>query len=610
MSLQAGYRFSPPCPITNTLLNQLFANATLGRLSVGNFVEGIIDGPDDVPSFRSSKTAAFGDHDHSLHPIDGANINTASIPLSKLNQPVPATRGGMGFGAPAASGQVAVIFEGTGFVPVLVAPTITGLLTVDYNNLLLVTVEPAPAFIAEAPVPSIAGGTYNTPQSVTLSTTTPGASIAYTLDGSTPAVSGSVITNGLLYSGAVNVDPDGPTVELAALAFAAGWQNSTIVLTTYIFNTEAPIFNPAAGDYAPTQTIAISCTTPNATIVYTTDGSTPTRENGTVYSSPVELTDTITLSAFAYSDGYNDSTITTGDYTVDSYNQPGGPGQTATPTFSPDTNTYNSPQTVTISCATVGATIYFTTDGSTPTTNSAVYLSSQSIDPDVLVTGDNPGIVTVKALAVAAGHTNSHLARAIYTFQSVLPTVSVSGGTYTDVPPYPAFTLTVGCPDGYVIAFTTDGSTPNGVNDWSLNNGDNVPSYLFGDNGTTDLKMVALKLDPTQSFATYLQSAVLENVYVITYAPPDAPTVLSPTGSAPAQNFVYVNLTGPPNGHEAYRWTDDGSDPTSSHGNVYTGPAYHYGAQYESTYTFKAVAYNSGWGSGTSSVVAVVVTVS
>ena len=77
----------------------------------------------------------------------------------------------------------------------------------------------------------------------------------------------------------------------------------------------------------------------------------------------------------------------------------------ATPTFSPAAGTYSSAQDVTISCGTSGATIYYTTDGSTPTTSDAVYSTSINVSAST----------TIKAIAVKEGNNNSAVATAIYT---------------------------------------------------------------------------------------------------------------------------------------------------------------------------------------------------
>lgn len=84
------------------------------------------------------------------------------------------------------------------------------------------------------------------------------------------------------------------------------------------------------------------------------------------------------------------------------------PTTVATPTFSPAAGTYNSPQTVTISCATGGATIRYTTDSSTPNSSSAVYSGPITVS----------STTTIKAYATASGMTDSAIASATYTIIS------------------------------------------------------------------------------------------------------------------------------------------------------------------------------------------------
>ena len=77
----------------------------------------------------------------------------------------------------------------------------------------------------------------------------------------------------------------------------------------------------------------------------------------------------------------------------------------ATPTFSPDGGAYTSAQTVTISCATAGAAIRYTLDGSTPTANSTLYSSPITISQTT----------TVKAIGIKSGMLNSYVGTAEYT---------------------------------------------------------------------------------------------------------------------------------------------------------------------------------------------------
>ena len=80
--------------------------------------------------------------------------------------------------------------------------------------------------------------------------------------------------------------------------------------------------------------------------------------------------------------------------------------QAATPTFSVDEGTYYVGQSVELACTTEGATIYYTIDGSAPSTSSTKYTAAISLS--------ERAITTIKAIAVAEGFDNSEVAEAQY----------------------------------------------------------------------------------------------------------------------------------------------------------------------------------------------------
>ena len=97
----------------------------------------------------------------------------------------------------------------------------------------------------------------------------------------------------------------------------------------------------------------------------------------------------------------------------------------ATPSFSPAAGQYTSTQSITLSAATPGATIYYTTDGSAPTAASTKYSGA--------ITVSQPAVI--EAVAIAPGYINSGLARAQYVIAppSTGPTIPPNALTVAEV---------------------------------------------------------------------------------------------------------------------------------------------------------------------------------
>ncbi len=91
------------------------------------------------------------------------------------------------------------------------------------------------------------------------------------------------------------------------------------------------------------------------------------------------------------------------------------PIQVAAPTMSPNGGTFTAPVSVTLS-APVGASIYYTTNGSTPTTSSSLYTAPMTLS----------STTTLKAIAVKNGMLNSTVASASFTINLPPTTIVLS----------------------------------------------------------------------------------------------------------------------------------------------------------------------------------------
>ena len=162
-----------------------------------------------------------------------------------------------------------------------------------------------------APAFTPAGGTYTTQQTVTISSTTSGATIRYTLDGTDPTAMSTV------YTGPMTV---GVPMTIKARAFKADWTASGIAAATYAFNfgtVDVPTIVPPGGTYATTRTVTISTTTVGATLHYTTNGVDPTESDPTISSgSSLTIGQSLRLKVKGFLSGATPSAVRAADYWI------------------------------------------------------------------------------------------------------------------------------------------------------------------------------------------------------------------------------------------------------------------------------------------------------
>ncbi|GEM_PF-2434556 len=274
-------------------------------------------------------------------------------------------------------------------------------------------------------------GTYSSSQEINLSTLTSGADIYYTTDGITIPTSSStkfVPGNPIIINS---------TTTIKAIGIKNTYTNSNVSTFVYTLNVGqvAPVLmTPIGGIYSNTLSVELTCTTPGATIRYTTDGSTPTDTSTSGTSITVTPANHI-INAMAFKTGLTPSIITTEEYDF----------KAAKPIASLPGRTYTSEQTITLSSTTDGVTIHYTDNGSTPTEDSPIYMNPIPINFNT----------TIKAIAYKPGYADSSIMTEEYHLRTATPTANPGAGTY-DV----AQNVTLSSTNGDFIYFTKDGTTP------------------------------------------------------------------------------------------------------------------------------------------------------
>jgi hypothetical protein len=328
---------------------------------------------------------------------------------------------------------------------------------------------------ASAPTFSLTSGTYTSAQSVTLSSATSGALIYYTTNGDVPSASST------LYAGAISV---GSSMTIKAIAIKAAFSNSSVSEAVYTINIPlpvavVPVAAPAAGTYTSAQSVSLSSGTSGATIYYTTDNSPPSTSS-MVYSSPFLVQVSQTIKAIAVKSGYQNSSEGTFGYTIT--------GTVQAPSFSVATGGYGPAQSVTLSSATPGASIYYTTNSTTPSRSSSLYSGAITVSASQ----------TVKAFAALEDWADSSVSSAEYTIngQASMPTFSVASGTYTSVQ---SVTLASATADA-LIYYTVNGDTPSSSS--------TLYSGAISVGSSMTIKAIAIKAD-------YSSSSIVEVTYTI-----------------------------------------------------------------------------------------------
>ena len=241
-----------------------------------------------------------------------------------------------------------------------------------------------------------------------------GSTIWYTTDGTAPVVgSSSSVSSGGTVSFAGGVPGTG-ALTLRAIAAQTGMNPSAERTASYLFRAATPSRSVPGGTYSNDQYVALSTTTGGAAIHYSVDGTQATPSSAVYASQLLVNSGPKTIRSIAVKSGYANSVEQADTYIL----------KVAPPNFSPAPGDYPKSVQAALSDATVSPlTFYYTTNGTPPSTGSAVYSTP--------LTMPNGASTQIRVFAAKAGYTNSEEASATYVIPAV-PTGPVVRGAWTN----------------------------------------------------------------------------------------------------------------------------------------------------------------------------------
>lgn len=296
----------------------------------------------------------------------------------------------------------------------------------------------------------------------------------------------------------------------------------------------------------------------DASIYYTTDGTEPT-DASTLYTAPFEVTTTSTIKAIAVKPNYQNSNVSTLEVTITA-------PTVATPVFTPASGAYADSVAFSIACATEGAEIRYTLDGSNPTETSTLYTTPVTLT----------ATTTVIAKAFKTDWFASETVTAVYTVSSEpILTVSTNALNFTSTQLTQQFTVSS-------VNFSDPTITLYNTNTHFTISPETVPT-----NTNTVVTVTFDGTEPTTASLHVIVGMINEIVQLTATAQLPAP-VLDPATGEDTLVTVTMSCTV---ADATIHYTTDGTEPTAASA-AYTMPV---ALNIPGTYTVKAIAVKTGW---------------